>query len=579
MSLSQPPLKTVRFLDSRINVEFERKYGMIIGGSQVTFKQYTTTSYDEGSFNFSCPPPSLNTFTDRVVLLKAFVDIQFTGTNSGSGNLLQSGYDAFRMNALAKVINNLEVTINNSPSTIQLQDVISAFERAHAYPKELEYIFSVVPSAPDASQQYSDLQGSMRNPLNWNGDAVHGYTPRGAYPMTVLSNTSTTAHIQSAVLTPIYTSPFLWNTEGPGLYNIETLDFSINFSNLPYMWSHDDSGGVVLTNVAVSFYRSPIMLFTYIKPKDDMKVPRAHLVYPYYRVIRLATGPTPLTAGESTEVTSQVINISTIPRRIYIYARQQTSDLTYNSTDTFAGISSLQLQFGNYDNVLANASPEQLWQMSVRHGLSMSYQEWSGLPMPYLSGSQNLSYGNVGSIVIVEPGIDFGLSSLEIAGLNEKLTIQAYATIFNPNTTSSFNPANTINYSFYVVTVTDGILSIPGPGQSLTQIGVVNERDIVNMDSSPIVEYSTMDGFEGGDFMGGRRGEKIKKFFKEKVWPFLKEHGPAIAKFALKAIAGDGGSRVGGASVGGRVGGRMMPTLEGGEGLSKAQLRSRLMNY
>lgn len=287
----------------------------------------------------------------------------------------------------------------------------------------------------------------------------------------------------------------------------------------------------------------------------------------------MGTGPYALSSADGpTQVTSQVINISTIPRRIYIYARQQTSDLTYTSTDTFAGISSLQLQFGNYDNVLANASPEQLWQMSVRHGLSMSWPEFSGQPMNYMSGTQNLQYGQVGSVIIIEPGIDFGLSSLELAGLNEKLTIQAYATIFNPNVAS---PSASINYSFYVVTVTDGVLSIPGSGQSLTQIGVVKASDVIN-NHGPIMEYNTMEGFEGGDFMGGRGGEKIKKFFKDKVAPWLREYGPQIIKAVGKVILpsiglGDGGSR-----VGGRIGGGM--EMEGGEGMSKAQLRQRIMN-
>lgn len=585
MSLAINELQTVNVFDPRIAVENTRRWALVKGGSEVTSRQYTTTNFNNSAMTFSCPPPSLDVFVDRDVRLRTGVTIDFVGTSGAELTLLNGGYDAFRKNPLSKIINNMQVTLNTSTISIQIGDVIPGLERAHAYPKETEYAYGMTPSYPDASQDYNDLTGTNRNPLGSYAEQEFGSTPRGAFPFNVVSNTETTAQVTAVLTEPIFMSPFLWTHEGPGLFNIQTMDFQFNFNpNLSSIWSHAN-GISNITSMTVTF-NNPVLLFTYITPKPTMAIPRANLVYPFYNVTRYPTGPTTIASLASSSVVTSTINISTIPKRIYLFAMRQPGDRNSTTTDTFAAIDNISLQFGNASNLLATATPQQLYNMSKKNGLAMSWTEWSGGQVFADSNDFSSKIGTVGSVVIIEPGKDFGLSDTQVAGLNEKLTMQFNVQLRNVSNAS-------ITYTIYVVTVDDGLLTIPTPGQSFLQIGVVSVQDIINSVNSPSVLYSDIDHLEGGDgdFRGGKIREKIAAFFRNVLLPKAKQYGNEVFDHGInlgkqklyEILDGRGGARVGGSLVGGNDGyshGHSMHVpnagaLVGGRHISRSHLRQR----
>lgn len=575
MSLALNPLKTVNVFDPRIAVENERTWALVKGGSVVTQRQYTTTNYSNQAFIFSCPPPSLDVFVDRDVRLRSGVDASFTGTAT-TDTLLNAGGDAFRKNPFSKVINNMQATINTSQISVQIGDAIPGLERAHAYPRETEYYYGMTPSYPDMSQSYNDLAGTQRNPLGGYDVGMFGTTQRGAFPMVIVSNSDTAAEVTAVITEPIYMSPFLWTHEGPGLYNVQTFDFQFNFSsNLSSIWSHatspagPDGGTSTISSITVDF-TAPVLLFTYITPKATMAIPRQNLVYPFYNVTRYPNGPSSITAGSTSQIISSTINISTIPKRIYCFGMRQPTDRNQNTTDTFGAIQNISIQFGNVSNLLATASQQDLYNMSRKNGLAMSWTEFSG---GYVYGSDfsvGAGFGTVGSVVILEPGKDFGLSDTQVAGLNEKLTIQFNVTLKNVS-------AETINYTLYIVTIDDGLLTIPTPGQSFIQIGVVSVQDIINSVNSPSIVYNDVDHLEGGDFRSNRLREKIVTYFRKNIVPHLKDFGKDALQHAynsgkkhLSELAQDlvSSSMHGSASVGGN--------LVGGRQMSRKELKRRL---
>ena len=96
MSYSVNPLKTVRVMDPLIDVNEEKLYAILRGGSEVTYKTISSTSFSNNSCQFTAPPPSPKVIVDRDIQVKMPITIEFTGTAPLGQNLLQSGFDSFR---------------------------------------------------------------------------------------------------------------------------------------------------------------------------------------------------------------------------------------------------------------------------------------------------------------------------------------------------------------------------------------------------------------------------------------------------------------------------------------------------
>ena len=88
--------------------------------------------------------------------------------------------------------------------------------------------------------------------------------------------------------------------------------------------------------------------------------------------------------GEEKETSSTVIQFGSVPQQLFIFAKMRNSD-RYSSlaneigtTDTFAQISQIIINYDNQAGILSEARPVQLYQACVANGLQDSYQEFIG---------------------------------------------------------------------------------------------------------------------------------------------------------------------------------------------------------
>lgn len=153
--------------------------------------------------------------------------------------------------------------------------------------------------------------------------------------------------------------------------------------------------------------------------------------------------------GTST-LQSSNIQLQSIPRRMYIYARIKNSDLLYTDTDTFLGITSISINWNNRSGLLSSATPYDLYNISKKNGCNLSWTEWSGGPNYVALGGTNTAYGTVGSVLCLEFGTDIGLQDLECPGIDGTYQLQMAVGVKNINQTRAITP------TLYIVTVNEG---------------------------------------------------------------------------------------------------------------------------
>jgi hypothetical protein len=146
------------------------------------------------------------------------------------------------------------------------------------------------------------------------------------------------------------------------------------------MWSHDDDGGTNnISNIQAYFGGTvmpgpaftnfpqgnrPVLNTIYITPKETEQLgPLTGCSYPYFEVQKFVTQLGSFTSQSSQTITSNNIQLNSIPYKIYIYVRESENALlnTCAVTDTFFRINSVSIQYFAENGILSSATPQQLY--------------------------------------------------------------------------------------------------------------------------------------------------------------------------------------------------------------------------
>jgi len=534
MSLSYEKLQVVEVKDPRTILKNQRQYAALRSGSQVSWKPFTTTNVSSSSISFSCPPPSGQFIVDRKQYILMPIRLTMTGTAPLGKVLLNPFQDCPRAYPFSSGTDVLQVTINNQGVSINMADIIQALLHFNTDAKLSLLDYSLTPSQMDQSQAYSQLFGSIRSPMSYYGDSVdETMMSRNSFPYTIVSNTNTSAVVDMLVCEPLFLSPFYFgNSNESGFYNVTTFDFNItmlaNAGNR--MWSHDAvSIGVptTISSIAASFnnfspafsysVNQPFMLFQYITPNETEIIPmNMPISYPYFPIDRYVTDSgNAIAPGGQFVFNSNNIQLSSIPRRMYIYVRERNADLyaTPNNPDTYFSIEApFNIQWENQNNLFSSATKQDLYKMSKANHCNLSWTEWSGGPANTISGS----IGTVGSLIAIEFATNIGLSSLDAPGKLKQSMLQVSGIATNISN-------RTITPALYIVIINEGTFTVEGNGRASANIGVLSSEDILNAKMSPYVTYCDVEDVNGGNFLSGLKhfGQKLVSGL-EDVNKFLK---------------------------------------------------------
>ena len=571
MSLAIEKVQPVTVHDPRV-VQQPRVYPVLKGGEQVLYKQYTTTNVGSGSINFHCPPPSANLYVDRRVHLKVTCALTLEGTGLVDNQyILTPGKFAIRSFPLQKSMETVQMTINNQSMSINIGDILSALEWFNISRKLRVVDFSKCATYPCAmAQDFSSINGSARSSLAVASASVLDSSPH-CQNFTVTANPQVTSNAATATLNftscePLFLSPLYWGdcaNDDSAFYGVKTMDFVFNFNanaanrmiaiDGSALVSGGESGARGSSTINASVvYSSPTLLFQYLTPQlvDRGSAMQQVLNYPYYNIERYPkedAGPWTVpdaTTGALTSlgVNSTNVQLNSIPSKIYIFARANNTQLQKNpySPDAFLRLDSLNLQWGNRSGLLSSASREQLYDIAVRAGLTMSWADWSGDAQPrglvadYGKATTAGHYRGCGSVMAIDP-IDLGLDSIDAPGKLDQITLQVNCNFSNISTFTI--PSVTM----YVVAVSPGIFTLFN-GQASSLIGVLNSNDILHsheQSASKMFSYSEARNMYGGNFLNDLRSNL--------------KHLKASKKASGSGASASGGARVSRQSLAARL--------------------------
>lgn len=516
----------------------EREYGVLKGAEEVTWGRVVSTSYDNTSASFSAPPPK-GWIVDRACYINVPVTVKIDREAGGVEPVYVADKDAFRAFPIANMTSSIQCTINNETFSMQTSDVIQPLLRCNIFPPDKDGVYSMTPSMLDQSQQYEYLEGSMRNPLASYEDSVEGgVMPRGGFYVQVAPNTPTTATILGRFTEPVFLSPWTWgcNREA-GFTGVNTVDFTFNWvggSDLAKrLWSRinrlDDSGRVITYTVTIG---QPSLLFRYFKPRLSQFIPRIS-THPYFEVSRFPTDTgAVMLDNETRRITSQLMILGSVPHRLVIFARRRTADMTVYNTDTFLEIQSCEIQWNGSAGKLSNASQQNLYQISRENQVALSWSQWSGGAFY----TNNVLYGfggTVGSVLVVRPGVDFGLDVGEAPGVIGQYNMIVNVTVRNIS-------GDNLTPVLYVIAVNEGIFEV----DNLTarkSIGTLTRQQVLMTDERPIptITYSNlMDISRGGNFFSnlGSWMKNALKWGVKTLGPKVLEYGVPMAKAAMMGL-------------------------------------------
>lgn len=267
------------------------------------------------------------------------------------------------------------------------------------------------------------------------------------------------------------------------------------------------------TQIATGPFADSQLHVQFLTPSLDIPLPPKSVV-PYMEFPRYITQPSnTMTAGQSVQLQSQTITLPQIPDLLIIYvkalpaAAEVAANGSHNPTLPQFGsaylpiqssvngdrsVAPLSINFDNFAGLLSSHTTEQLYAMSVKNGLEMDWNTWSGRgKVPTGTGGGNVS--TTGGFLVLKPSMDLTLQSGQAPSLVGNFTLQ-----FNVSVTNTF--PFTVQPQIFVITANSGFFeSIRGSSRIIK--GVLSEQDIIAAPLSPAGTREGLARMIGGKMM------------------------------------------------------------------------------
>lgn len=574
MSLSYVPLKPVLVRDNRTIIDTEKQFAIIKSCKEIKYKQWTSNSVASGSIQWTVPPPAAKFIVDRRIKMQLPIRAQYTGIVQPGAYLFNPNYDAPRQFPIQSSINTISMAINNYTVTQNFGEYIHGLLCFNTAGELLQRDYSMTPSCPDISQSYTDLIGSVNNPLSMAGDTtfdnVKGRGGFGGWKValnpqnTTLAPLQLTGYIDFLVTESIFMSPLYWGAFqqiGAGFINVTSMDFTVNFYTLgaQRLLSHANGFSTMVDNSAQMYFKDfptadpnvpsnppipfsygmgtvPLLFIKYLTPLDSLMINNhTPITYPYFTITKYPTDITPLPVlshggnppNPSGVFQSNNLQLSNIPRRLYIWVRPSNNNLFSNPsvTDCFYKISGLTIQFDNR-LLLSEASEQDLYEISRKNHLNLDWDAFAGNSMYQVGGSvfnEATRWNGRGTLLCFEPATDWGLSDNQASGMGGQYNFQiSNMTVTNINSSGEwdfFTP------TIYVLAIAEGSFVVPESGQATADLSIVTPMDILNAqdNTNDHVSYNETQLINGGTYFSNIKGMGLKDKLHE-VQNFLKRN-------------------------------------------------------
>jgi len=577
-------IEKVSIFDDRI-VQQKPRYAVEKGALSLTNSPFRALAATSSQQTYQIQVPSLNVFVDRAIEWTSQCFLQFTATpnttaSTGVAVCLFGRDVALSAFPLHSLVNTMTATINDTSTTINLNDVLWEVLRLTDYKKNRAQ--RTCPTYLDTYQSYASAYGAINNPIGGYELAVDsGSVPNGAwgdvtfttpagvpladaYPsgstytsggVTVtfnaqgipLQTTGTASYplfVRFTSTEKLVMSPFVfsdcheWDTGIFGVQNIQLIMNTTSPSLTALSGRCLRTNGVVTTISALGYnanvvspFGTPQVNVQFLTPSLDLPLPQKSVVpymeFPRYVLSGTASAP----AFGTFSVQSQTITLPQIPDLLILYCKPQSYSATdgdwYYPFNSYGSPNAqpISINLDNFSGLLSSQTAQQLYAMCVRNGLDLPWSQWSGKAKCGISlstaGNGDLSaVATTGGFLVLKPSQDVTLQSGQAPSLVGNFTFQFNATFYNPTAETS------LPYNLYTITANSGFFeTIRGSSRIIK--GVLTEADII---SAPMAgSRSGLTRWVGGKHALDRMGNVITR-----VRDMAMAHLPQIKAVAEK---------------------------------------------
>jgi hypothetical protein len=502
-------------LDPRLDIR-PKVEAVLKSGKNISWQQFVPNQVSNSSVNIDCSPPSreIGVCTNVMIQAKYHVTMNFVTVQAGQRPLI-NGYWGLRNFCYSSTVQSHQLTINNQQVSIA---PVNQFNKALAHYNEnwdeRYTTYSTTASMLDQFQNYNDGLLSNRSPLqpsssnsfdqtrnDTSSTGGAGSTVNGVLISNVVGNDpdSILVTFDVTVCEPLmFISPLSMGFAGYKsnvLFGVDKMTYNAQYANLNRILSINNVlSGTTRIQTAPSYgittnLTGVTMLFNYITPRENFKIPRV-LQYPYYTPVLYNTVSNQTLAPNGLTTTALVTNniqLMGTPRRIYVFAGLPDSvcntdvSSTLNSStcsDTFLAMQSCTLTY-NTQQFMAGASQIDLYNLAVKNGCRLSWTQWTN---------------TMGSVLALDLSEDLGLSDNDGPGVQKTVQLSVSANFKNTNTTNSITP------TLYVLVIYEGVMTIDN-GSVTSSINNLTEHDVLSAVPGPI-SYSDLKSLTGGGFFG-----------------------------------------------------------------------------
>ena len=564
---SSPDFKTALIESSIISdITDQETFGVLSGPALSTYTQFQAISASSSQIVFNVQVPSESIVLNREIYMAS--DIAFTinsvstGVPAGVSFLNWGLSEALNAFPLQSLFSTIQAQINNVSTSTNLQDVLPMLLRMNDNRKLSRYN-SMTPSYTDqAWGQYNQaVNVTGANPYNSNSNPLGSYNnngydsdfqPRGSFPVTLtvqqyngdtlVSNSLVSqtdgntfvVGVQFTCTEPfIALSPFLNSCpmNNGGILGINNMSIVCNVDSTckrlmgtANTMINATSGALQPTyintvslgyNGTPAFSNTRLLLNFQTLQVEQMarlssKVICGYSDYP--RFLTTFNSSTAIASGGSMTLTSQNIQLNSVPSLILISVRQPMSSQNIANTSSFLQISNISINFNSQSGLLASATQQDLYQISVRNGSQQSYYEWTGA----VSNNTTNDKGNVntiattGSLLVLNPALDFSLPSFLSGGSLGQFSLQ-----FNITVKNQFE--QTITPEIALIVKNDGIF-VCQQGTSVIYTAILDKQTVLRTkEQDAVLDWNHHQRLVGGKLsnMGLSALSKIVKYHKK----------------------------------------------------------------
>jgi hypothetical protein len=486
-------LKLVKVMDPRVDLSSER-LGIVLKGARLnSWQEFFSQNVNNSNVTITANPPSPDVIISRYMLKHFNLTTTISGyTNTSGGPPLNDGYWGPRAYPLAAITTSESITFNDATATqANLATYWNALLWFYANNKPMGGNDSVGPFMLDQFQAYSQGAGTIRNPLALYGDNSFTETRRAYVGIGVSGNTGGATGpvtITWDFVEPVLVSPAVFHKEAnftSGISRIENMTYLCTFQNLNRVFSYiPDQGsggtiGITAGNIN-TVLNTASLLMNYYTPEITEYIPRV-LRYNYNSIVLYPTNSGMAVApGGQITITLNNVQLSSVPRRLYFFARRSDNFMTPDVSDTYFGLNAGTKPFNlTWDNnhYLNTASSYDLYNIAARCNYIGSYTQW---------------IQTVGSIIILEPGIDFGVGEAYAPGSMKTIQITASINFVNNH------PTDTITPTLYLVCVYDGEMEINN-GKVRLSSGQLTPQEVLDAPKTDAITYHQTEHIYGGN--------------------------------------------------------------------------------